>query len=401
MTDQQFPRSRFSWPDGLTIGLITASIAFVMELTLLPLLLSAIQDELSLGMVELGWVFNAYAIAVAVAVLFCGFAGDRLDKRKLFMVGVTLFAVGSVLSAMSTSLATLVPSRVVQGLGGGLFFPLVPVLLTQANAAGSGRILMIWGGLAGFVAAILPLFGAALLSAFGWSSVFLCFAACAIFGLSLFALGQSGQGMEAPRSQPDYRKLLSIRGYWVLLSYIFLTYGCFSYYLFHFPIAWHEAGFSGRTVSIHMTLAWLSFSVVSFLLRDRMEGRGLNQSLLVAPSLLALAFLIAALDRGSPPLQLLSAVLAGTGLACCNSPSTHLLLRVSPGDLRAFSSCLDIIFARCGSVATVTLLTLMDPFPVVLAVAGLSLLAVFASRAFLRDFSAPGWQGDRRRNPTD
>ena len=387
MTDQQFPKHRISWPDGLTFGLITASIAFVMELTLLPLVLSAIQDDLSLGVVELGWVFNSYAIAVAVAVLFCGFAGDRFDKRRLFMVGVVLFAGGSVLSALSGTLGTLIPSRVLQGLGGGLFFPLVPVLLTQANAERSGRILMIWGGLAGFVAAVLPMFGGILLTTFGWSAVFLCFAACAIAGLALFALGQLGQVADAMRSVPDYRKLLSIRGYWVLLTYIFLTYGCFSYYLFHYPVSWHEAGFTNRSVSLLLTTVWLSFSVVSFLLRDRMEGPGLNKSLLVAPALLALAFVIAAFDQEGPPLQLLSAVLAGTGLACCNSPSTHLLLRVSPKDLRAFSSCLDIIFARCGSVATITLLTVMDPFPALLALAVISFLAIVASHVFLRDFS--------------
>ncbi len=386
MTNFQLHKDRVHGSFGLTLGVTTASIAFVMELTLLPLLLSAIQRDLGLSVVELAWVFNAYAVAVALAVLGVAFVGDKMDKRTLFLSGVALFAIGSMLSAMSDGLNALILSRIVQGIGGGLFSPLVPVLLTQANPEQSGRILMIWGGLAGVAAAVLPILGASLLAGFGWPAIFFAFSAVAILGLLFVALGQDVANTYGPKDMPNYRMLLSNRGYWLLLSYIFLTYGCFSYYLFHFPVSWREIGFSGRSVSIMLTCVWLSFSVVSFLLRDKMEWRGLNRSLLVAPALLAASFAIAALDQNNPPLQLLSAVFVGAGLACCNSPSTHLLLRVSPKDLRAISSCLDITAARCGGVAVVTLLTMMSPFSVLLAVAAFSGLAMFASQLFQQDF---------------
>ena len=63
------------------LGPIAANIAFVMELTLVPLLLPAIQMQFGLSVADLAWVFNSYGIAVAVGVLFGGWLGDAFDTR--------------------------------------------------------------------------------------------------------------------------------------------------------------------------------------------------------------------------------------------------------------------------------------------------------------------------------
>ena len=367
----------------LTIGAVIAGIAFVMELTMLPLLLSAIKEDFSLSVIELAWVFNAYAIAVAIAVCCSGFAGDVLDPRKLFIWGVSLFAMGSFLSASSDGLNALIVGRVVQGTGGGLFFPLVPILLTHASAGRAGRILMIWGALTGVSAAVLPMLGAAMLVGFGWSAIFVAFAAVSILALLFVALGQNRVDAFRTRRVPNYRKLLTIRGYWLLLFYVFVTYGCFSYYLFHFPVSWHSNGFDDTSISIFLSCVWLAFSGASFLLRNQIDGNGLRWGLLAAPGLLGLSFLVASFDVNGRVFQLLSAVLVGTGLACCNSPTTHLLLLISPKDLRATSSSLDIIFARGGSVLTVSLLATLGPFWVEMAVLVLALVATYSAIYFL------------------
>lgn len=366
----------------LTVGAITASVAFAMELTLLPLLLSVIQRDLGLSVGELAWVFNAYAIAVAIAVLSSGLVGDIFDKRKIFMIGVTLFSVGSLMSAQSDTLLHLVISRTLQGLGGGLFSPLVPILLTQANSQRPGKTLMVWGGLIGVAAAALPFFGSAVLMGFGWQAIFFVIAAIAVLGLLfvLFGSGDIESGQE--KSAFHYRRLLSLRGYWFLLIYIFLTYGCFSFYLFFFPVNWHQSGFNSQSVSIFLTCIWLSFSVLSFVLRNRITGHGLGHSLKLAPLFLAASFSVAIVDPNSYSVQIISAVLVGAGLACCNSPSTHLLLRLSPTGLRAFSSSLDITFARCGSVFVVTLFSAIDPVSAALTVVVLAVLAVMSCRFF-------------------
>lgn len=362
----------------LTIGAITASVAFAMELTLLPLLLSVIKSDLGLSVGELAWVFNAYAIAVAAAVISSGFLGDFFDRRKIFMIGVTLFSVGSLLSAHSDSLQDLVISRTLQGLGGGLFSPLVPILLTQANSDRPGQTLMIWGGLIGIVAAALPVFGNVVLEGVGWQAIFVIFAVVAMLGLVFVFLSGNVPDRGRERLALNHFQLLSLGSYWVLLTYIFLTYGCFSFYLFYFPVNWHQVGFDSRSVSIFLTCLWLSFSCLSFILRNRITGYGLGRSLMLAPVLLAISFAIALLDQDSFWIQIISAILAGAGLACCNSPSTHLLLRLAPKDLRAFSSSLDITFARCGSVVVVALFSAFDPMSAAFAVVAIAFCAMIS-----------------------
>ncbi len=384
MTDTTPSTDDFRSDFRLTLGTICVSIAFVMELTLLPLLLGKIQQDLGLGMGGLAWVFNAYAIAVAIAVLFSGFLGDVLDRCKLFALGAALFAIGSILSALSGDLSGLIAGRVIQGLGGGLFFPLVPVLLTQANQNHSGRILMIWGALVGVAAALLPIVGGTILSGQGWRAIFVAFAVVAAIGLPFVAIGNSATGAPRGGQKPNYLQLLSLPDYWPLLAYIFLTYGSFSFYLFFFPVNWHRNGLDGQTISILMTCVWVSFAALSFLLRNKIEGSGLRRSLLLAPGLFALCFAVAMFDLGNGYLQAVSALLAGAGLACCNSPSTHLLLRLAPNELRAFSSSLDITFARCGSAVIVGLLSALSPTSVVFAILVISSVAIVSSHFFLQ-----------------
>ena len=357
-----------------------------MELTLLPLLLSAIQHDFDLHLVEVMWVFNAYAVAVAIAVLCVAAIGDTTDKRKLFIVGVSIFSVGSMLCAISNDLGSLTLSRLVQGFGGGLFFPLAPVLLTQANLDHSGRILMLWGALTGFVAAVLPLFGAAILAGFGLPSVFLTMATVAVIGLIFVIVEKPAGTIPRQRSGRDFKLLFTNRGVWLLLSYIFLTYGCFSFYLFHFAFHWRQSGLTSNSVSVFLMCVWIAFSVVSLLLRDKVDGKGLNRALIFAPALLAFGFAVAFIDVSNPTLQILSAVCVGAGLGCCNSTSTHLLLRKVPSGLQAFSSCLDIVFARIGGAATVGFFTLTHAPPVLLTICVMSVFAIYAARLFLRNF---------------
>lgn len=370
---------------NVTFGVITASIAFVMELTLIPLVLSAMKSDLNLNVGQLAWIFNAYAISVALAVLSSGFIGDHVNKNRLFALGVILFTLGSLMSAASQGLESLVVARVVQGFGGGLFSPLVPILLTQSNAERSGKILMIWGGLVGIVAAALPIAGNAIMVPFGWRTVFLSFAGVSLLSLMLFAHSKPHIEPSLDQGAIDYRKLASLPKYWLLLVYIFLVYGCFTFFLFQFPIALHLGGETNTTVSTHLTCLWLTFALLSFLLRDKMDGQGLKFSLLIAPALLALSFANGVFSHDTFLAQMFCAVVAGAGLACCNSPSTHLLLRLAPKEMRAFSSSLDITFARCGGVVTVTLFSVTGSDVSAIAMIVLSALAILICSIVLRD----------------
>ena len=384
MTPSEFQPQKSTRNMTILVGAIIASIAFVMELTLLPLLLGAIQQEFGVSVSELSWVFNAYAFAIALAVLTGGIIGDMVNRQFLFAIGTFLFAAGSILAANSNDVQTLIISRAVQGFGGGLFSPLVPILLTQSDANRSGKILMIWGGLAGIAATSLPIFGNAILTSFGWRSIFLIFAAVSLASLILVAAGSTKSRIALRRSIPSLQNLKSLRSIRLILIYVFLTYGCFTYFLFYFPIQLQENGSSTQFISILLVCVWASFSILSFVLKNRIDGPGLRLCLLASPALLALAFIVGILFSDHAAAQLISALLAGAGLASSNAPSTHLLLRLSPADLQVFASSLDIIFARCGGVVTVALFSSIDPNQALIAIVSLTLIAFVCSRNFDR-----------------
>ncbi len=122
---------------------ILASAAFVMELTLVPIVLPLLQTELELTVQELARFYNVYGIAVAIAVLLGGYLGDTLGLLAVYIVGILLFIAGGVILTVAVSELTFIMGRIVQGFGGGLFSPIVPVLLTSILSERPGKILII------------------------------------------------------------------------------------------------------------------------------------------------------------------------------------------------------------------------------------------------------------------
>ncbi len=219
------------------IGPITANVAFVMELTLVPLVLPAIQVQLGLSIGELAWVFNAYGIAVAIGVLLGGWCGDTFNTRKVFGVGVAFFTAGGLIAAAADTFEMLIVGRMLQGFGAGIFSPLVPLLLTRASPRKPGRVLIVWGSIAGYVAAFAPLFFGSFLSDYGWHFTFVLIALIA--GVALVVLAGSHNSDDTERGSTggtDYSALLRARDLWVTYAYVFCTYGSITYYLFRLPV---------------------------------------------------------------------------------------------------------------------------------------------------------------------
>ncbi|UQS31315.1 MFS transporter [Streptomyces fradiae] len=130
--------------------------------------------ELGFRQGSLPWVISAYAIAFGGLLLLCGRLVDRYGRRRLFMAGVALFALGSVLGGAATSPALLVIGRAVQGAGGAALSPAILALLSANFEEGPARnrALGIWGaaGSAGMV--LGSILGGVLTQALGWRAVF-------------------------------------------------------------------------------------------------------------------------------------------------------------------------------------------------------------------------------------
>lgn len=361
---------------GAIVGAIAASIAFVMELTLVPLFLPVVQAEFGLSVKELAWFFNAYGISVVAGVLVGGWLGDKFGTRKIFGYGVILFALGSALAASAENYQLIKVARAMQGLGGGIFSPLVPIILTRASPDRPGRILILWGSVTGYAAALAPLLYSGVMAGVGWRFAFIIFAFLSIFALVVvkkFPLPQDTT--KKADIQQDQAKLIRSRDLWLMLGYVFCTYGAISFYLFRIPVRLAENDIQVISLGLILSIVWISFSIASTLLRNAVDEPHVRSMLFLAPVLIAAGFGFAFYTE-SLALMAGSAALVGLGLACSNAPSTLLILKFAPDGSTALSASLDIIFARVGGVATIFILAQSGFGFALLGVSVLSFIAV-------------------------
>jgi EmrB/QacA subfamily drug resistance transporter len=135
--------------------------------------LPSIRADLGGSIEALEWTVNAYTLAFAVLLLPGAALGDRFGRKRMFLAGVGIFTIASVLAALAPTIEALVVARALQGLGAAIVTPLTLTLISEAypperRAAALG----IWGGLQGLGVAIGPLVGGAVVEGIAWQWVF-------------------------------------------------------------------------------------------------------------------------------------------------------------------------------------------------------------------------------------
>jgi len=122
----------------------------------------------------LQWVVNAYVLTLAAFILLGGSLGDRFGRRRVFMVGIGLFAAASLLCGVAPNIATLIGARALQGVGGALLTPgSLAILQSSFAPADRTRAIGAWSGLAGVAGAIGPFVGGWLVEVGSWRLIFL------------------------------------------------------------------------------------------------------------------------------------------------------------------------------------------------------------------------------------
>ena len=135
--------------------------------------LPVIHAELGATVEELQWFINAYTLSFASLILFAVALGDRLGRRRMFVAGIVVFTVASVLAALSTDPTQLILARALQGLGGAGIMPLSLSLLAGAVEPRLRPLAIgVWGGIAGLGVAAGPLIGGAVVEGWNWQAIF-------------------------------------------------------------------------------------------------------------------------------------------------------------------------------------------------------------------------------------
>src|SRR5947209_17011849 len=146
----------------------------ILDVAIVNVALPSIKSDLNFSQTNLQWVISAYAIMFGGALLLGGRLADLLGRRRLFISGLALFAVSSLLCGLSWSEGSLIGFRALQGLGGALLAPAALSLLMTTFAEGPdrNRALGIWGAASGSGAAAGVLLGGVLTSYLSWQWVF-------------------------------------------------------------------------------------------------------------------------------------------------------------------------------------------------------------------------------------
>ncbi|RBY97182.1 MFS transporter [Blastococcus sp. TF02-8] len=159
-------------------------LVVIMGNTILNVAIPTLQRELRATQGELQWAVDAYILVFAGLLFSWGVIGDRIGRRRVLLIGLSVFALGSVMAAVSDSALELIAWRAVMGIGGAAVQPTTLAVITNVFPAGErGRAIGIWAGTAGIAVAGGPLAGGAVLEHFWWGAVFLVGVPVAVVGL--------------------------------------------------------------------------------------------------------------------------------------------------------------------------------------------------------------------------
>ena len=145
----------------------------LLDITVVNVALPDIRRELGASFSDLQWVVDAYALGLAGLMLAMGSLADLLGRRRIFVIGLGLFVLASLICGLSTTPTMLNLFRGVQGIGGAMMFATSLALIAQEFPPNErGTAFGLWGATTGFAVAVGPLVGGALTEGLGWEWIF-------------------------------------------------------------------------------------------------------------------------------------------------------------------------------------------------------------------------------------
>ena len=161
-----------------------------LDNTIVNVGLPSIGRSLHAGVAGLQWTVAAYTIVLASLLMFSGALADRIGRRTVFQIGLSLFILGSWMCSLAPSLGWLIGFRVLQGIGGSMLNPAALGIITNTftGRAERARAIGIWDGVFGLSMALGPLLGGILVGTVGWRGIFWANIPVGLLAMSLTAL---------------------------------------------------------------------------------------------------------------------------------------------------------------------------------------------------------------------
>jgi EmrB/QacA subfamily drug resistance transporter len=189
----------------LVLAICCTSLLIVgMDTTIVNVALTSIQHDLHSSVTDLQWTIDAYTVVLASLLMLAGSTADRIGRRRVFQIGLTAFAAGSLLCSVAPGLGWLIGFRALQAVGGSMLNPVAMSIITNVftDPRERARAIGVWGGVVGLSLGVGPVVGGALIGWIGWRAIFWINVPIGVAALVLTALFVPESRAAHPR-RPD------------------------------------------------------------------------------------------------------------------------------------------------------------------------------------------------------
>ncbi len=158
---------------ALAAAVLGSTMSFLDE-SIVNVALPKIETDLATTLPAMQWVINAYTLCMSALILSAGAAADRLGRRRIFLIGIAVFAAASVACGFAPRVELLIAARTIQGLGAALLIPCSLAIIGGAFKENErGAAIGIWSGASAIAAGGAPLLGGWLVDHVSWRAIFL------------------------------------------------------------------------------------------------------------------------------------------------------------------------------------------------------------------------------------
>jgi EmrB/QacA subfamily drug resistance transporter len=215
------------------IGVCTGMFMLLLDVTIVVVAQPAIQSGLHAGFSDVQWTLDAYALTLASLLLTSGVLADRYGRKRLFVIGLVIFTLGSLLCGVAMGPLMLIISRSVQGVGGAIMFATSLALLGHSfRGKDRGVAFGVWGAVIGVSTALGPVLGGVITTNWDWRGIFLVNVPIGILALAV-TIWRVEESRSPHPTPPDWAGFALLTGGLVGLVYGLIRAG---------QTAWSDAG---------------------------------------------------------------------------------------------------------------------------------------------------------------